>query len=167
MKNRLLWIVLAVVLLGGGYWFMTQSSDNSATGNQQTNTNGNTQTTSIKKLMAEGRPVTCKFADADTKTQGTVYLSGEKMLGEFSADGKSSHMINDGQFVYIWSDDMPQGVKMAATAFSGSAAGSMDASAPDLESDQDLDCSSWSASASSFVPPANITFSALPTGMGY
>lgn len=165
-------IVAAVVVVGGGWYLVSlgssapsstgTSASNTTQGTQQPATTGTTSSGSgtIGALLAMGN-VQCTVTTPNGS--GTVYVSGGKMRGDFSmsSQGKTmnAYMINDGAYIYSWSDAAPQGMKMAVSASSaGSAAthGGVSNSTAVTYS-----CSPWGVDTTMFVPPTNITFMAM------
>lgn len=155
-------VIIAVAL---GIWLFSGQSLPGGVSNSASPVAG-TQNTSLKNLLASQSPQSCTFstAAAQTSSQGIVYVAGGKMRGDFTStvDGKGvkSHMIVMDNTSYVWSDAMPQGVKMSfdtmATQTGNSPQGSVDPNAT-----TNYDCSSWSTDVSMFVLPAGITFQDL------
>ncbi len=154
-------IAVVIILLVGivGYTQLNKSS-------QQTGSSDEAMSKgSIKSLLGQGKNVNCTINYPGTQGQdGTVYVSGNKMRGDFSmvVDEKTtdSHMINDGTFVYTWSSMSSQGTKMKVEAVEEAAekAGTEQKQNVDLDAEVDYKCTPWSVETAMFVPPTNIEF---------
>ncbi len=167
-------LVLIVIVLAGLIWYYmkqqanTKNQTKSATSQTQQQT-GN-QPTSLKELMAGG-PQKCEvsFANGDSQSQGTVYVTNGKFRGDFSAtvngQTNTSHMINDSQTSYMWMEGQATGYKMAAMATS-SMENSNSRQSVDQNAKYDYHCSSWSADNSQFTPPSGVNFMDMSAMMG-
>ncbi len=166
MNKNTTWIVLAVILIALLAWYFTQNggtktqtTDNSTTNStsQAASTSGTTSKSSLKSLMAAGSSVSCTFDSSEGK--GTAYVTGDKMRVDYTAMGTSGHMINDGQFLYMWTDGSKTGIKMSSKVDNNSIPGS--SQAPDLNTQQDYTCKPWTQTSSSFAVPSTVTFTTL------
>ncbi|HYV33671.1 MAG TPA: hypothetical protein VE973_02390, partial [Candidatus Limnocylindria bacterium] len=95
-----------------------------------------------------------------------------KMRGDFSStvNGKAmaTHMINDGQTVYTWTDGQAMGMKMSTSAMaSPTPAKEMEQQQQSVNPDAkyNYNCSPKSADDSMFQVPSNITFSDMSAMM--
>ncbi len=135
-----------------------QSNDDSFTGN-------------IADLFKQGKDITCTFThtdDLDNNSSGTVYISGEKMRGDFEmtdAQGQTyqTSVINDTEYNYIWGNQLPQGIKTKHTDFESTPnTNPSDTNSPqepfDYNQDFDYQCNSWRVDQSQFTPPSNVQF---------
>ncbi|MDD5710768.1 MAG: hypothetical protein PHV43_01545 [Candidatus Colwellbacteria bacterium] len=159
--NKNIIIAVVVVLAAGAAYFLWGSGGSINTAQDAA---------SIKELIARGENLTCTFSRADegNSMDGTIYVSGGKVRGDFSLiqDGQSfeSHMIQDADFAYVWNTGGPLGAagfKMSVSADEEVSSGEGEYQAVDLEEQLDTKCSRWSPDASKFVPPSNITFQDL------
>lgn len=171
MNKKLIIIVVAVlVLLGGGYYVYSSQKGSAGTGS---NTSGGKQNavSSLKDLIAKNIAQSCTYdsTEGGVENKGTMYMAGGKVRGDFEskmADGKTtkSHMIVDGNTSYIWSDDSNMGFKSTFDNKATAAPGVKDSGTPaetgsfDANAGMDYKCSPWSADASKFALPANVTF---------
>lgn len=142
----------------------------SACGNK-TATNVNIEETfngSMKDLLEKNNPVKCTFTltEKNQTMIGMIFVSGDKKLRsdyDLIQDNQTikSSMIIDGDWLYTWSNMMPQGIKM---------------NIKDLEklSDKDISvggenwaawnkkidfkCVKWSVDKNIMTPPANMQF---------
>lgn len=95
------------------------------------------------------------------ESMGTVYVANGSMRGDFSStvNGRAvdSHIIADATTVYTWSTGLPQGVKTPRDLATGQTSGnSTETFNPNAE--LNYSCGAWTADASMFVPPTDITF---------
>jgi len=161
-------VALIIIIAAGAYLVLGKksqapqtSSTNTAT-EQKTEDSGSVKS-SIKSLLAGGKNVSCtvKYPTAQESTEGTIYVSGKKMSGDFKmmVEGKSveNHMITDETYSYSWSSMAPQGVKMKIDQEQNSNA-SPTSGQVDVNSEVDMKCSPWGVDNSKFTPPTNITF---------
>lgn len=123
---------------------------------------------SVKDLMARGGNHKCTFTQEveNSKSTGTVYISGMKMRGDFnssvSAGGANmdiaSHMISDGEFMYTWSSMMPTGFKMKIADTSATA--TVTPTQQSFDSNQKLEytCVAWAVDETQFALPTTVTF---------
>jgi hypothetical protein len=117
-------------------------------------------------LMKLGGSFECTIASEDPNavSNGTVYVSGGKVRGDFTStvDGAAydSHFINADGYIYTWSSAMPQGMKMADTGMregapstGEEAPGSFDPSVK-----VDYNCNPWMVDNGKFTPPSDVAF---------
>jgi len=178
---RIIVIVVILILLGGGAFFLFTKSHTSATQSEQT-AKTQTQTpqmTTQKKSLFDFFSMTgslkCTFSDTTKNSSGTVYVAVGKMRGDFqstdSSKTKSSHMINDGQYVYFWTDGEKTGYKMSLASVKNQAgkaisnamnnAGGDQSSqqgGPDMKKQSNYSCGPWSANNTLFSVPTDVTF---------
>lgn len=168
-KNIISIIVVAIVL--GGLFILTKSDKNESmegvntdeASDSNVSLNGEEATkTTLDRLIKRGGDFECTFSHSTEvgDSSGIVYISGEKVKGEFTSDVKiaglgtiKTYMISDGDFTYTWSDVSPQGYKSKVVEDKSN-------SNDQIPSDQELDynCSGWVAQDSYFKVPGNITF---------
>ncbi len=123
---------------------------------------------SLKSLLAKGKDLSCAFTSNQGKTKGMVFISGKKMVGDFTtteSDNKQveSHMIQDDQYSYFWSSAAVQGTKIKISTIeqvtpSPTASSQTQNQGVDINQDVDYQCSDWTVDNSKFVPPSNVTF---------
>jgi hypothetical protein len=187
MTKTTLWAIIGVVVIGGGVYFATKNKgaeigdvknegDSAQVATDASSSDARyksefKENTSLLSILNAGGSYQCTFAIdvANSKSTGTVYIANKKMAGDFESVVPQvnmtikSHMVSDGDYMYTWSDMMPQGVKIkidpnATNVKTPEASG---ASSFDYNQNLDYDCKAWSADTSKFIPPANITFKAL------
>ncbi|OGF83052.1 hypothetical protein A3B18_02575 [Candidatus Giovannonibacteria bacterium RIFCSPLOWO2_01_FULL_46_13] len=162
--NKIIWIVIAVAVIVAGAYFMLGKGEESPNTSQETN-NQDTQKmstkSSIKNLMAQGGSQKCtvKTAVENSFSEGTIYVGEGKMRGDFTSvsGGQSmkSHMITDQSNIYVWTDSMDQGFKMAANADTAGDGGN---SGVNVNQEIEWDCDPWSVDSSVFSLPSGIKF---------
>lgn len=158
-------VVVAVVVLGGGAYLLTRNSApaNTSESTQTTNTDtssaqGSTFSGSMQDLATRGGEWRCTVASNTngTASQGTVYVSGNKMRADFTVSGYEAHMISDGSYSYSWSSAAPQGVKAKVTQ--GASAAPTSGQGVDTNTAYSYNCAPATADAALFVPPTSVNF---------
>jgi hypothetical protein len=104
---------------------------------------------------------------AQAISSGVTYVSGGKIRADFTTSVQGygnveSHMLADGTDVYSWSSMMPQGIKTKQAA-GAEADGTTQTSGSGMDANQSYsyDCQPWSADASLFAVPSDVTFRTL------
>lgn len=165
-KNAIIGLVIAIVVIGGGAWYFT-SHPGAAPGTSGTegSVSAENGTGTFAALMALGGSKKCEVTvtTPESPATGTVYVSGTDVRSDVvakpaNAGGKeiTAHMIKSGDYIYSWTDMMPQGVKMKVTAAAGTngqSNGGYDANAQ-----VEYSCSAWIPDASKFAVPSSVTF---------
>jgi hypothetical protein len=182
-KNKTLVIVVAVVILAllGGAAYLTLSKSTTAPGTTSQNTteqtSGNSEkNTTLAGLLALGQNLRCSFnveGEAGASTQGTFYVSGGNVRGDFTtktAGGKEDkmNMLRKGNDNYIWGGSLPMGIKMTISLeeFAGTAKTNQYASqSVDPNKEYDYNCAPWTPDASLFTPPADVKFTDMSAMM--
>jgi hypothetical protein len=142
-------VIIALIAWGGG-GSDTPESDEGAQNEQPAGSS------SFRELLASSTPQECTFTDAETGTQGTMYISGGKMRGDFAGEaGADSHMIVTGDTLYLWGEGMSTGFKTTVQASTGSNA------QVDLDHPVNYECRSTAVSSSRFDLPAGVTFTTI------
>ena len=126
---------------------------------------------SMKELLAKGGSQKCTFSNSieGTESSGVVYMSGGRMRTDFvakTADGQTveSHMILDGDNTYLWSNQMPQGMKMKINMMNTQAGAQTQANGSvDLDQKLNYNCDNWSTDQGQFNLPSGVTFMDLST----
>lgn len=175
MNKKLLSISLAVgVLVLAGVVYFAGQNKNSKTSMMDSSENkeASMEDSSMKKstlrdLMALGTNQKCTFTDLQSKSTGTVYVSGTKARSDVNIVFESqpsymSHMISDGETIYVWQEGQKTGFKTSLTDINKVSEES-EVPAQDktvnVDDQVDYECNSWSVDPSLFTPPANVTFS--------
>jgi len=178
---KIVMVVLVVLIILALAWYFVagkKGSDTSVKSGQENagmmqTSNTSSQPMSMKELMASGKTQKCDFTSqsASSTSQGTVYIGGGKMRGDFSstAQGKTmaTHMINDGTTVYTWVDGMSMAVKMSAAAkmTNRPTPSNRTSQSVDQNAKYNYNCSDWTQDNSQFTPPANINFTDMSAMM--
>lgn len=179
-KNIIIAVVVVIVLalVGGGIYLNStkgKSADLINNVREGVQNAGESMTKgSIKGLLGTGKNVMCVI-DSGAGGASTVYVSGNNMRGDFTTVAGStttkSHMVQDGDYAYIWTDGATEGSKMNIKAMQESAgnASSSGQSAQDVTADidreVDMKCSAWNVDNSKFEVPTNVTFTDLSAMM--
>ncbi len=160
MSTKIVGVLLAIVVIAGGVYYITNGDRISATlmGDTAQMPAG---PMSLKEMIASGVSQQCTFSDdsSGAQTAGTVYVGGGKVRGDFSATSGGTvmgmHMIADGTTMHTWIDGMTSGFSMNMAA-----AQSSTNTQQSFDSDKKIDyrCEPWTVDASRFVLPSDITF---------
>ncbi|HTR19203.1 MAG TPA: hypothetical protein VMH91_04495 [Candidatus Paceibacterota bacterium] len=170
MNKTVLWVVAAIIVIGGGYWLYSSGALGGGSGGEMmensTSTSQGQSSGSMKDLLAHGSSQ-CQVNDTANGSSGTVYVGNGEMRGDFTSQTQTgtvtSHMISDGQTVYVWSSAAPQGMKMSVSSETSSS-GSSSAQDPYNEN-VNYTCSPWSVDSAEFTLPAGVTFEDMSTMM--
>ena len=167
--NKNLFIGIAVLLLlGGGYFYFSKSQVIPIKKATSGLIKGN-----IQDLFARGANIQCtfKYDDEGNNTEGTIYLSGKKMRGNFSltqGDGTvfASNIIRDENYGYTWMEGQEQGTKIKIeTTEEISETTKENNKKNELfaldDKNIDYDCKPWNVDNSMFTPPSNVKFQDL------
>lgn len=169
MPTTIIAAIAAVIILAGGGWYASTHSHGSApaptAGTAATTTEAEGAFTgSIRALAARGGSYACTMHtdSGNVPTDGTIYVSGEHIRGDFSSAtpqiGKvDTHLIADGTTVYLWNSLVAQGIKSDEVTEDAS---SSNGTALDVNHSYTYDCAAWGADPSKFIVPTTITFAA-------
>ena len=190
MNKTIGWVIVAVVVIGG-LWYLSSHSPQTSTISEEvggdvsttidatsttrgtaggvnvTNTTNKVFRSSIQGLLKRAGNYRCTFtrSDSSAKTDGTMYISGNRLRGDFVstvAGGLTvqSHMLYLADYVYTWSSLTSQGFKSKATILnSGGAVSPTNSGGFDYSQTVDYDCQTWGGDAALFEFPKGITFS--------
>jgi DNA-binding transcriptional regulator of glucitol operon len=160
--------LVAVIIVIGAAWMLIRKGTGSpsagtSSSTAQTSNAPQTQTTTLRSLIAANTPQMCTFSKttAQMQSQGTVYVGNGMMRGDFTTyvagQTTESHMIVKDNTSYMWTSVSPQGFKMSfdqvATQSDTNPNPTLDPSAP-----TDYSCSSWSYESTQFELPTTVTF---------
>lgn len=171
MPTWIIGAIVAIVILGGGGWYATTHTHETAAPAAGTSTSAaetdGSFTGSLRALAARGGSYVCTMHtdSGNVPTDGTIYVSGENIRGDFSSNAPQigtvdTHMIADGTTLYLWNSLLPQGIKSTEMTEETTDASSGNGTTLDVNRSYTYDCKAWSADASMFVVPADITFTA-------
>lgn len=184
MNKKVLYAVIAVIVLllvGGAVFVMSTKNKPATTPSTTTGTVTNkvqeptkAGPKSLKDLLTAGVPQKCTFKDVSDQVnmEGTSYIAGGKMRGDFSTtvEGKTStgHSIFDGKTSYVWMDGTSTGFKMEVDPSVTSTPESSTQQGLDLNKTLDYSCGVWIVDQSLFNPPEDVTFTsfAVPNTSG-
>lgn len=177
------YFLIALVLVAGiaGIFVLSSRKSNLASNISPTVTPTTTEQktlSSLRDLLASETPQNCTFLTEinGTPSQGNVFVSANKMRGDFDSqiDGKTvkSHMIVADNTSYLWSEGQNQGIKVE---FDESDLENADEFAEqaklDVNAELDYDCDTWIPDNTVFQIPSEVQFTsldemmkALPTG---
>ncbi len=174
MNKTVIGIVLAVVVVAAGGWYFYSSNNGDASNRMMAANTPESTRSSLKDLMARGTSkCTVSNSVANSESTGTVYIGDGKMRGDFETvmTGQEmtieSHMINDGEFIYTWSNAMPQGVKLPVDKanMSGQPNAPQNDQIDMYNADVSYECDSWSVDEKQFELPKSVTFVDISTMM--
>ncbi|MBI2030107.1 hypothetical protein HYT05_00630 [Candidatus Kaiserbacteria bacterium] len=160
MSTKIVGVLLAIVAIAGGVYYIT-NSDSLTAGLMGDRAQMPAGPMSLKELIAGGVSQKCTFSDAsaDMPTEGTVYVGGGKVRGDFSATSQGKvmgmHMIADGATMHTWIDGMTSGFSMSMDA---TQSGTNTQQSFDSDKKIDYRCEQWATDDSRFVLPSNVTF---------
>ena len=163
--------VVAVAVVAGLWYYLSGMGANTTTPSDQAGAvasqdEATSGTGTLESLIARGGNYQCTvtISNEGTQSSGVVYISGNKLSGDFTAVAQGvtvkAYMISDGEYVYSWSDMVAQGFKMPVEVSSSASAGAAQTGI-DMAAGVSYDCDPWTPDASKFVPPTTIEFSTL------
>lgn len=173
MNKKLIAIVVGILLLGvaGIAYAKMKAGGTGLPGSTASITGG---AKSLKDLLTSGVAQKCTYSTTEGTgtSEGTTYISGGKMRGDFSTtvSGKvtKSHMITDGKSSYIWTDGEKTGFKSTiADTTTGNAPDTTNTTAnvsgqgSGLNQKADYKCLAWVTDGSFFTAPSDIKFTDL------
>lgn len=186
MKNIIIPIIVVLGLVAGWYVWQNKSgpevsNSNNVEESKVMETNQmEKEDNSPKNLLGllnanKNQMCTYSYTSDDAETMsGTVYIAGDRMRGNYELTGTENYtgsMIKDGDTMYIWASNMPEGIKaefnpeqMAADIEEKSEnsdvpeTSSNDMGPVDLTAEVDYDCQSWNVDENVFTVPSDVTF---------
>lgn len=170
MDKKIGIIVIALVVFAAGAFMVfskkpVSSPENAAVKEETSTTSGASSVqASIKSLIGAGRNVTCDVTYTDGKGSGKIFVADKKFRGDFDTNmggvTNKSHMIQDGTYAYVWTEDKKEGTKFSLESMMKLAASPNPQAqqSADLNSNVDMKCSSWGVDNSKLTPPADVTF---------
>lgn len=160
--------IVVLVIICGAYFFLHKSDTNSLTTSQKEQSEKMAkQPKSLTDFLSMTGSQKCTFSDTSSGSSGTLYVADGKLSGAFQSalGGKQTvaHMVNDGSYFYIWTEDTNQGYKIAdqtITEMSKNAANGQSQSSTPIDFNQKADyaCDSWRTDSSVFDIPKTISF---------
>lgn len=183
-NNTVLLVVVALVLIGAGAFFMSQRGGDASvasrtqSGNEQmAESGGGMMGKSLMDLLKSGVAQKCTFSSETegTSVEGVTYMSGGNVRSDYStSDGTtdvSGHVIVSDSMSYMWMDGEENGVKMKidpeeyeeGVAKMEKEQQSMQSF--DMNAQMDYNCSPWVVDGGMFTPPANVQFADMSAMM--
>lgn len=178
MRIGILVLAAAIIIGGGAYWLTRDDgSINTNTNSANASANDPVTTTSIKKLLADGKAVQCTFSFDETDRQDwTIYSDGQRVRGDYlvltsPTDTWEGHIITDSEYHYNWSN---YGGRVAGTKIKLSAVTNTNVATPsntnaatDINQEQEVDmrCRNWTVDSNKFTPPSDVTFTDLSAAL--
>lgn len=180
-QGMIIGAIVILIVIGGGVFYMSRPqtnvepvSETSMATVEATNEDTQTETEvsptpattsgSLKSLLSSTTSQQCNFQDTSTpsaSSEGTVYVSQQKMRGDFSTTSngltQKSHIIIDGSKSYIWIDGQKQGFVTSFNATSTTAPTNASQSL-DLNQKINFSCNSWNPDSSQFTRPSTVQF---------
>lgn len=154
-------IVIVLLLLGVGFYLMRNQGSQNPVQQAVEQAAQNASRGTIQSLI--GKNQMCKVSYPDGNGSGTVYVSGDKVRGDFNIQAESqtmnTHMIQGGQEIYMWNDGSNQGtkIKIDPNQPTPSAPAGQPQTA-DLNQEVDYSCNNWSPDESKFRVPTDVQF---------
>lgn len=159
--NRLSLVIPAALILSGCTLFPVAGP-----------ISGTTEQKALKlaEIIKNGGTANCKITNIADNSSTEIFVNGKKMkfVGTDTGQGKKGMMINDGEFIYTWSDGDKTGVKLSAAVPTGTPTGApvdtdtdKQAAMYDDESKYKMDCKAGVVIATEFTPPVDVKFTDL------
>ncbi len=169
ISKQLVWVLVAGVVVGGGYYMLTSTRVADTTGGAQATQEPTGKKMAFGDFMKQGGSYKCAVQSNSAEginTTGTIYLNASmirvdastKMPG--SSDIKTSIIVTT-DYTYTWT---AQAGNTGFKTKTVQAAGDSASYGFDASQIGDYTCDVWSADASVFVPPANVVFSDVSAG---
>lgn len=168
--NKTLLIGLAVgavvIIAAAGVFLLNSKKQQPATTSETPETsvtNTDTQPRSLRELMSFANNQTCTFTD-DQGNSGVVYVSDNKMRGDFQSslngENTESHMLINGNDMYLWFADNPEGFKTSLESVKDLQAeqGDDEPKTVDIDKQVDYECQNWTVDQSVFQVPTDVKF---------
>ncbi len=182
MKNqKIILAIIALIILGGGAFMLLKAKNNSSEQGKEQNQITQEAKKEAKKIMSldPNKGIKCEQINdvgENNKLKTVIYFYKNKMrydvgLAQETQGQKDFHMINDGEYSYMW------GKGMLASALGGQEGGlkikNDDPMNKDMQEDVDVDfeelkkqnyvmpgikCEQWSPNDDLFQAPAGIEF---------
>lgn len=183
--------VIIAILLAGWYLYLTigkkpdtsmESPIDNAQSTETQNSDdqgGMSNSGSFMDLLALNATLECTFSsnnpNNNSSIEGTSYLAGTKMRVDYTSKygetQQTGSMIKNGDYMYVWGDSMPQGVKMKIdpanikSTLEEAQKGSSTPNSFDPTTNVDYNCKPWVAGTTKFDPPTDIEFTDLSSVM--
>lgn len=168
MSKIIVGLVVAALVAGGAYYFIS----NKGSGDAMVPSNTDTSAPAGKKMafsefIKQGGSYKCTVNQSvgGVTSQGITYISGDMIRGEYKTnvqgmDVSSMMIVRDG-YTYSWTSMMPNTgfkVKVAANATGDTSAAASGQYSFNAEQIGDYNCEAWTADASMFTVPTDVKF---------
>lgn len=178
-KARFSLVILSAILLSACTAPKAPSGvENTQATEEKTTDTAQSQSSSIRDLLASGKSQKCTVSLSETNekgiktdTQGTVYISGKNMAEDIAVTSTDKampnvnmRMISDGTYMYTWNtESKAQGMKIKMTEPTEDSA---DKTKPtntgvNLDEKVNMKCSVWAVDNSKFIVPTDVKFADL------
>lgn len=167
--NKTVVVIVAVVILillgGGGAYTMMNRTGTKSQKSENTVSKKPAQSGNVKKsfrdLFSIGENQECTFSDTTAGSHGTIYIGSNELRGDFESNVNNktvrSHIIQDRENMYVWTDNEKQGFKVARDSVE-KAVENMGDVAVDLNKEADYSCKTWSVDTGVFSLPSDVEF---------
>ncbi len=120
-----------------------------------------TATGTIKSLLSLGGNMKCdvQSTNAQGSAQGTLYVSGTSMRGDFTMKGKTTvtgSMIKQGDTIYVWSG--ANGAKLAVSEVTKANSSAGAQANVNMNDNVSYKCDTWTPDATKFALPSTVKF---------
>jgi hypothetical protein len=169
MSKTWIWVLVAIVVIVGGFWavFGAKNMDQTSEVSDNTTSVPEEKKMAFSDFIKQGGAYKCSVAQnvGGISTNGITYIDSGRVRGEYTATVQgtkvdSTMILRDG-YTYSWSSMMPgQGfkTKVATSATGNTSAPSSGAYSFNADAIGDYNCEAWSVDESKFTVPTNITF---------
>lgn len=188
MSSKITWIVVGVVLIGGGLYFSYIQKNKQDLGINQPTESGethvvveeiqdrNTIATDSKKMpftdfIKQGGSYECNVDQyvGNTTTKGVVYINNDLIRGDYKTNiqgvSVDTTMVVKDDYTYTWSSMLPNTGFKAKVAKNGQIdqnnTGTSASYSFNSEQIGDYDCKEWTPDMTMFELPSSITFQEL------
>lgn len=167
IKQIIIWVVGILVIGSIGFYIYNKSVNNTENNENLIQdvdtTTEESFTGSVLDLVNKGGNYECTFSHTTGvgTSEGTVYISGNKVRGNFISEVAvvnmtvKSYMISDETSVYTWTDMTSQGYKAPVSKGATEANTSQSF---DYGQSLDYKCKGWVVEPSVFILPSDIEF---------
>ncbi|MCD4756285.1 hypothetical protein K8R20_01570 [bacterium] len=181
MKKLIIVLVVLTVIAGGAYAGLkaTGMLGSADEGNIVSDTISNIQekldilptteeviVSSLQDLMDSGDTLKCTYVqdEEDVQAHGTIYIAGNLVHTEIHIEGEDGapdaqmDMVALTEWVYVWTDAQPRGMKALLSAFEGGDEFDASEDVFGLEEELDLVCVPWVKDDAEFELPEGMEF---------
>lgn len=168
-QSLIITAVIVFVVVLGVFLVLQNNKSNQGNSQQTANIQSSPQNeesiskASLKSLLSLGKNVTCDISSlGEGSGNGKVYVSSNKMRGDFDVKVEEtvfkSHIIGDGEFMYMWSDESKQGTKIKIDPNATIPPSQTTNQTTNIDQEVDMKCTPWNVDNSKFILPTTIQF---------